>query len=132
MHYVNKNNNGSSFEFYDKQLVNEQLTAQLGRVASTNKREALVPVRRHALLSLTAMNQETSRQTLTSVSSTASTVDRVRVRRANDTPVKQKSDISERAIPTPNSARHHKPWRGVTPHHNSKPDFTLVSRYCLC
>lgn len=77
------------------------------------------------------MNPETSRQTLTSVSSTASTTDRVRPRRANDTPVKQKSDIIERATPTPNSARHHKPWRGVTPSHNSKPESSLVSRSCL-
>lgn len=77
---------------------------------------------------VTDMNTEASRQTLTSASSTSSTVDKPRLRRANDTPVKHRPESSERIIATPNSARHVRPWRGVTPSHNSKPDVTLVSQ----
>ncbi|KAL3147252.1 hypothetical protein ABBQ32_002745 [Trebouxia sp. C0010 RCD-2024] len=72
------------------------------------------------------MNSEASKQTLTSASSTASTVEKGRSRRANDTPVKQKNDVNERVVPTPNSARHYRPWRGLTPSHNSKPDINLT------
>ena len=75
---------------------------------------------------VTDMNTEASRQALTSASSTSSTVDKPRLRRANDTPVKHRPETSERIVATPNSARHVRPWRGVTPSHNSKPDVTLV------
>lgn len=73
------------------------------------------------------MNTEASRQALTSASSTSSTVDHGRTKRAMETPVKRRPEHVDRNVATPNSARHARPWRGVTPSHNSKPDVTLVS-----
>ena len=73
------------------------------------------------------MNTEASRQTLTSASSTSSTVDQGRIKRAMETPVKRRPEHIDRNVATPNSARHARPWRGVAPSHNSKPDVTLVN-----
>ncbi len=73
------------------------------------------------------MNTEASRQTLTSASSTSSTVDQGRTKRAMETPVKRRPEHIDRNVATPNSARQARPWRGVTPSHNSKPDVTLVN-----
>lgn len=73
------------------------------------------------------MNTEASRQILTSASSTSSTVDQGRTKRAMETPVKRRPEHIDRNVATPNSARHARHWRGVTPSHNSKPDVTLVN-----
>ncbi len=73
------------------------------------------------------MNTEASRQTLTSASSISSTVDQGRRKRAMETPVKRRPEYADRNVATPNSARHARPWRGVAPSYNSKPDVTLVN-----
>ena len=73
------------------------------------------------------MNTEASRQTMASASSTSSTVDQGRTRRGLETPVKRRPEHIDRNVATPNSARHARPWRGVAPSYNSKPDVTLVN-----
>jgi len=73
------------------------------------------------------VNTEASRQTLTSASSTSSTVDQGRTKRAMETPVKRRPEHVDRNVATPSSARHARPWRGVAPSHNNKPDVTLVN-----
>ncbi|KAL0025519.1 hypothetical protein WJX77_008758 [Trebouxia sp. C0004] len=45
-----------------------------------------------------------------------------------ETPVKRRPEHVDRNVATPNSARHSRPWRGVAPSHNSKPDVTLPAR----
>ncbi|KAL0050716.1 hypothetical protein WJX82_005679 [Trebouxia sp. C0006] len=45
-----------------------------------------------------------------------------------ETPVKRRPEYADRNVATPNSARHARPWRGVAPSYNSKPDVTLPAR----
>ena len=73
------------------------------------------------------MNTEAPRQTLTSAGNTSSAVDQGRTKRAMETPVKRRPEHIDRNVTTPNSARHARPWRGIAPSHNSKPDVTLVN-----